>query len=77
MRERSQLGQTAVISKAGNNGRLLDTTDLQQRLLQPMKALQPVSIELLVHDIPPAINDAPEKKKEGAPAGAGMYDDMM
>ncbi|MCB9264445.1 MAG: chaperonin GroEL [Lewinellaceae bacterium] len=24
-----------------------------------------------------AINDAPEKKKEGAPAGAGMYDDMM
>lgn len=24
-----------------------------------------------------AINNAPEKKKEGAPAGAGMYDDMM
>ncbi len=24
-----------------------------------------------------AINDAPDKKKEGAPAGAGMYDDMM
>ncbi|MCB0546236.1 MAG: chaperonin GroEL [Phaeodactylibacter sp.] len=24
-----------------------------------------------------AINDVPEKKKEGAPAGAGMYDDMM
>ncbi|MCA9920888.1 MAG: peptidoglycan binding domain-containing protein, partial [Anaerolineales bacterium] len=52
-------GETAVYTP-GQNGRLLDTTDLQQRLLQPMKALQPVSIELLVHDIPPAINDAPD-----------------
>ncbi len=49
-------GETAVYTPS-QNGRSLDTADLRERLLQPITALQPAQIELLVHDITPIIND--------------------
>ena len=52
-------GETAVYTP-GQNGRALDTANLRERLLQPITALQPAQIELLVHDIAPIINDPAE-----------------
>ncbi|KAA3661558.1 MAG: hypothetical protein DWQ04_16145 [Chloroflexi bacterium] len=52
-------GETAVYTPS-QNGRALDITDLRERLLQPMLALQPAQVELLIHDVAPIINDPAE-----------------
>ncbi len=50
-------GETAVYTPA-QNGRLLDIADTKSRLIPPLTAFQPARVELLIHDVQPAIADS-------------------
>ncbi len=56
-------GETAVYTPA-QNGRLLDIADTKSRLLPPLAAFQPARVELLIHDIQPAIADSGAAARE-------------
>lgn len=50
----------AVVYESGRPGRELDTADLRQRLLMPLTGLRDAEVELLVHEISPALFDDAE-----------------
>lgn len=67
------LSQGRAAYTPGQIGRRLDVAEARDRLLQAILAQQPVQMELLVHDVAPAIYDRPEEVRrirallDGAP----------
>ena len=50
---------TQPVYNAAQAGRTLDREDLRLRLMQPVQNLQPATVELLIHDVIPAVYDDP------------------